>query len=58
MKTAFALVPLPDMNPVALGGNGFHPDIPIQTGSILIGVSNTASGSLFDKLFEVIGHAG
>ena len=57
-EVAFAEVPLLAMNPVALGGNGFHSDITIQTGSILIGVSNTASGSLLDKLFEVIGHAG
>lgn len=57
MKTAFVEVPLPAMNPVSLGGNGFHPDITIQTGSILIDVSNTASGSLLDKLFEVIDHA-
>ena len=57
-KVAFAEVPLPAMNPVALGGNGFHPDITIQTESVLIGVSNTASDSLLDKLLEVIGHAG
>ena len=57
MKTAFAEVPLPAMNPVAPDGNGFRPDITIQTGSMLIGVSNTASDALLGKLFEVIGHA-
>ena len=53
-EVAFAEVPLPGMNPVAPDGNGFRPDITIQTGSVLIGVSNTASDSLFGKLFKVI----
>ena len=56
-EVAFAEVPLPDMNPVAPSENGFRPDITIQTGSVLIGVSNTASDALLGKLFEVIGHA-
>lgn len=56
-EVAFAEVPLPATNPAAPGGNGFCPDITIQTGSILIGVSNTASDSLLDKLLEVISHA-
>lgn len=56
-EVAFAEVPLPAMNPVAPDGNGFRPDITIQTGSVLIGVSNTASDSLLNKLLEVIGHA-
>ena len=56
-EVAFAEVPLPVMNPVAPDGNGFRPDITIQTGSMLIGVSNTASDALLGKLFEVIGHA-
>ena len=45
------------MNLATLSENGFHPDITIQTGSVLIGVSNTASDALLGKLFEVIGHA-
>ena len=56
-EVTFAEVPLPAMNPVASGGYGFRPDITIQTGTVLIGVSNTASDSLLDKPFEVIGHA-
>ena len=56
-EVAFAEVPLPVMNPVAPDGNGFRPDITIQTGSVLIGVSNTASDALLSKLFEVISHA-
>lgn len=56
-EVAFAEVPLPVMNPVVPDGNRFHPDITIQTGTMLIGVSNTASDSLLDKLFEVIAHA-
>ena len=56
-EVAFAEVPLPVMNPVAPDGNGFRPDITIQTGSMLIGISNTASDALLGKLFEVIGHA-
>ena len=56
-EVAFAEVPLPVMNPVAPDGNGFRPDITIQTGSVLIGVSNTASDALLGRLFEVIGHA-
>ena len=56
-EVAFAEVPLPGMNPVAPDGNGFRPDITIQTGSVLIGVSNTASDALLGRLFEVIGHA-
>ena len=56
-EVAFAEVPLPAMNSISPSENGFRPDITIQTGSILIGVSNTASDLLLDKLFEVIGHA-
>ena len=56
-EVAFAEVPLPVMNTVAPDGNGFRPDITIQTGSMLIGVSNTASDALLGKLFGVIGHA-
>ena len=56
-EVAFAEVPLPALNPAKSIENGFRPDITIQTGSILIGVSNTASDLLLDKLFEVIGHA-
>ena len=46
-EVAFAEIPLPAINP----------DITIQTGSVLIGVSNTASDALLGKLLEVIGHA-
>ena len=56
-EVAFAEVPLPVMNSSVPDGDRFHPDITIQTGTMLIGVSNTASDSLLDKLFEVIGHA-
>lgn len=56
-EVAFAEVPLADINPATLSGNGFRPDITIQTGSVLIGVSNTASDALPGRLFEVIGHA-
>ena len=56
-EVAFAEIPLPDMNPVAPNENEFRPDITIQTGSVLIGVSNTVSDALLGKLFEVIGHA-
>ena len=56
-EVAFAEVPLPAMEPATPSANGFRPDITIQTGSILIGVSNTASDALLGKLFEVIGHA-
>lgn len=56
-EVTFAEVPLPAMEPVTPSEDGFRPDITIQTGSILIGVSNTASDALFGKLFEVIGHA-
>ena len=56
-EVAFAEVPLPALNPVSSSENGFRPDITIQTGSMLIGVSNTASDVLLGKLFEVIGHA-
>ena len=42
-EVAFAEVPLPAMNSISPSENGFRPDITIQTGSILIGVSNTAS---------------
>ena len=54
-EVAFAEVPLPAINPVLPGENGFRPDI--TTGSVLIGVSNTASDALLGKRFEVIGHA-
>ena len=56
-EVAFAEVPLSVMNSVAPSENGFCPDITIQTGSVIIGVSNTASDALLGKLFEVIGHA-
>ena len=56
-EVAFAEIPLPAINPVSAGENGFRPDITIQTGSVLIGVSNTASDALLGKLLEVIGHA-
>ena len=56
-EVAFAEVPLPAMNPATPGENEFRPDITIQTGSVLIGVSNTASDALLSKLFEVISHA-
>ena len=56
-EVAFAEIPQPDMNPVAPNENGFRPDITIQTSSVPIGVSNTASDALLGKLFEVIGHA-
>ena len=56
-EVAFAEVPLPAINPVLPGENEFRPDITIQTGSVLIGVSNTASDALLGKLFEVIGYA-
>lgn len=56
-EVAFAEVPLSITNPVVPDGNRFHPDITIQTGNMLIGVSNTASDPLLNKLFEVIGHA-
>lgn len=42
------------MNPATSGENGFRSDITIQTGSVHIGVSNTASDALIDRLFEVI----
>ena len=45
-EVAFAEVPLPAMNPATPSENGFRPDITIQTGSVLIGVSNTASDAL------------
>ena len=56
-EVEFAKVPLPAINPVSSVENGFRPDITIQTSSVRIGVSNTASDSLLNKLFEVIGHA-
>lgn len=56
-EVTFAEVPLPAINSVSPGKNGFRPDITIQTGSVLIGVSNTVSDALLDKLFEVISHA-
>ena len=56
-EVTFAEVPLPALNPVAPSENGFRPDITIQTGSVLIGVSNTASDVLLGRLFEVISHA-
>ena len=56
-EVTFAEVPLPVMYPTASDENGFRPDITIQTGSVLIGVSNTASDARLSKLFEVIGHA-
>ena len=55
-EVAFAEVPL-SADPATPSENGFRPDITIQTGSMLIGVSNTASDALLGKLFEVIGHA-
>jgi len=48
-EVAFAEVPLPAMNTVVPDGNRFHPDITIQTGIMLIGVSNATSDSLLDK---------
>ena len=56
-EAAFAEVPLPPMNPVLSGENGFRPDITINTGSVIISVSNTASDALLNRLFEVISHA-
>lgn len=56
-EVAFAEVTLPAVKLVAPDGNGFRPDITIQTRSVLIGVSNTVSDSLLNKLLEVIGHA-
>ena len=56
-EVSFAEISLPVMNSISPSENGFRPDITIQTGSILIGVSNTASASLLDKMFEVIGYA-
>lgn len=35
----------------------FRPDITITTGSMVFGVSNTASDALLGKVFEVIRHA-
>ena len=54
---AFAEVPLPAMNSATPSENGFRPDITIQTESVLIGVSNTASDALLGRLVEVISHA-
>jgi len=56
-EVTFAEVPLPAMEPAMPSANGFRADITIQTGSMLIGVSNSASDSLLNKLLEVIGHA-
>lgn len=49
-EIAFAGIPLPAMNPAMLNENGFHPGITIQTGSVLIGVSNTASAFIIVSL--------
>lgn len=38
-EVTFAEVPLPAMEPAMPSANGFRPDITIQTGSMLIGVS-------------------
>lgn len=45
-KVTFAEVPLLTMNPVSSGENGFRPNIIINTGSVIIGVSDTALSRL------------
>lgn len=54
---AFAEVSFPATENMSLGESGFRPDITINTGSVIIGVSNIASDALLNKLFEVISHA-
>lgn len=45
-EVTFAEVPLLTMNPVSFDENGFRPNIIINTGSVIIGVFNTALSRL------------
>lgn len=56
-EVSFAEVSFPAMENMSLDESGFRPDITINTGSVIIGISNTASDALLNKLFEIISHA-
>lgn len=57
---SFAEIPVPctEIRTVqAVHEQAFQPDITINTGSIVFGISNSASDTLLNKVFEVISHA-
>ena len=56
-EVTFAEVSFADSAPKHTYELSFRPDITISTDSITIGVSNTVSDTLLNKVFEVIGHA-
>lgn len=56
-EVAFAEVSFQTAETVRSNDSTFQPDITIQVDSMVIGVSNTASDALLDKVFEVIRHA-
>ena len=57
-EISFAEIPLPTIDTrVNAHCAGFQPDITINTGSMVLGISNTASETLLNKVFEVIGYA-
>lgn len=57
-EVSFAEIPLHTIDAKANAHYaGFQPDITINTGLMVLGISNTASEALLNKVFEVIGYA-
>lgn len=56
-EVAFAEIPLPAINPVSAGENGFRPDITIQTGSVLLVFQIPHLMRCSASCLMVIGHA-
>lgn len=53
----FAEISFQESETAELHDSAFRPDITITAGSVVFGVSNTASDTLLNKVFEVIRHA-
>lgn len=56
-EVTFAEVSFSAPKPKQTYKSSFRPDIMISTKSVTIGVSNTASDALLNRVFEVIGYA-
>lgn len=56
-EVTFAEVSFRAAETVSSNHSTFRPDLIINAGSVVFGVSNTASDALLDKVFEVIRHA-
>lgn len=56
-EVTFAEVSFPARETRASQMPDFQPDLTISAGSVVFGISNTASDALLNKVFEVIGYA-